>query len=113
MVEMLRTTYPNLSVFLEEQCEDTLACFNFPSEHRKRIRTTNSLERLNQEIKRRTRVIRIFPNAESCLRLISALCIEQSEEWLTGKIYLDMKLLKNEEVEEEQPETTMMKLQNF
>ena len=113
MVEVLKTTYPNLSVFLEEQCEDTLACFNFPSEHRKRIRTTNSLERLNQEIRRRTRVIRIFPNAESCLRLISALCIEQSEEWLTGKIYLDMNLFENGEVEEEQPETTMMKLQNI
>ena len=113
MVEMLRTTYPNLSVFLEEQCEDTLACFSFPVEHGKRIRTTNSLERLNQEIKRRTRVIRIFPNAESCLRLISALCIEQSEEWLTGKIYLDMNLFENEEVKEEQPEMTMTKLQNI
>ena len=76
-------------------------------------RTTNIFERLNQEIKRRTRVIRIFPNAESCLRLISALCIEQSEEWLTGKIYLDMNLFENEEVKEEQPETTMMKLQNI
>ena len=84
-------------------------------------RTTNIFERLNQEIKRRTRVIRIFPNAESCLRLISALCIEQSEEWLTGKIYLDMNLFENElarhrsggEVKEEQPEMTMMKLQNI
>lgn len=113
MVEMLRTTYPNLSVFLEEECEYTLACFNYPVEHRKRIRTTNSLERLNQEIKRRTRVIRIFPNAESCLRLISALCIEQSEEWLTGNIYLNMNLLINEEVEEEVPEVAMMKLQNI
>ena len=45
--------------------------------------------------------------------MISALCIEQSEEWLTGKIYLDMNLFENEEVKEEQPETTMMKLQNF
>jgi len=68
---------------------------------------------LNQEIRRRTRVIRIFPNAQSCLRLISALCIEQSEEWLTGKIYLNMNLFENEEVEEEQPEMAMMKLQNI
>lgn len=113
MVERLSRTYPNLSVLLEEQCEDTLACFNFPVEHRRRIRTTNTLERFNQEIKRRTRVVRIFPNAESCLRLISALCIEQSEEWLTGRLYLDMNLLINEEVEEEQPEMAMMKLQNF
>ena len=70
------------------------------------------LER-TQEIRRQTRVIRIFPNAESCMRLISALCIEQSEEWLTGKIYLDMNLLINKEVEEEQPEMAMMKLQNI
>jgi putative transposase len=53
-------------------------------------RTTNSLERLNQEIKRRSRVVRIFPNRASCLRLVSALAIEQSEEWLTGRRYLDM-----------------------
>lgn len=58
---------------------------------RKRIRTTNSLERFHEEIKRRTRVIRIFPNEESCIRLVSALAIEQSEEWLTGRIYLNMK----------------------
>ncbi len=48
------------------------------------------LERLSQEIKRRTRVVRIFPNEGACLRLISALCIEQNEEWLTGKQYLRM-----------------------
>lgn len=51
------------------------------------------LERLSQEIKRRTRVVRIFPNEEACLRLISALCIEQNEEWLTGKRYLTMEEL--------------------
>jgi len=70
--------------------DKTLSCFHFPSSHRKRIRTTNSLERFNEEIKRRTRVIRIFPNEESCIRLVSALSIEQSEEWLTGKRYLRM-----------------------
>jgi putative transposase len=48
------------------------------------------LERFNQELKRRTRVVRIFPNREACLRLVSALAIEQSEEWLTGRRYLDM-----------------------
>ncbi len=55
------------------------------------------LERLSQEIKRRTRVVRIFPNEEACLRLISALCIEQNEEWLTGKRYLTMEELYEEE----------------
>jgi transposase-like protein len=58
--------------------------------HRARIRTTNGLERLNEEIKRRTRVVRIFPNAAACLRLVTALCAEQSDEWLSGRRYLEM-----------------------
>src|ERR687894_382757 len=65
-----------------------------PESHRRRIRTTNGLERLNQEIKRRTSVVRIFPNRHSCLRLVSALAVEQSEEWLTGRRYLDMEELR-------------------
>ena len=64
-----------------------------PEKHRRRIRTTNGLERFNQELKRRTRVVRIFPNREACLRLVTALCVEQSEEWLSGRRYLDMSLL--------------------
>jgi transposase-like protein len=79
---------------MEEHIEECLSCLAFPESHRRRIRTTNGLERLNQEIKRRTRVIRIFPNRESCLRLISALAVEQSEEWLTGRRYLDMEELR-------------------
>jgi putative transposase len=55
---------------LEEHIEEYLSCLAFPESHRRRIRTTNSLERLNQKIKRRTRVVRIFPNRESCLRLV-------------------------------------------
>jgi putative transposase len=75
---------------LEEHIEECLSCLAFPESHRKRIRTTNGLERLNQEIKRRSRVVRIFPSRASCLRLVSALAIEQSEEWVTGRRYLDM-----------------------
>ena len=55
------------------------------------------LERFNQEIKRRTNVIRIFPNRDSAVRLIGALCMEQSEEWITGRQYLDMSLVDEEE----------------
>ena len=55
------------------------------------MRTTNGLERLNKELKRRTRVATLFPNTASCLRLISALLAEQDEEWMTAKIYLTMK----------------------
>ena len=79
---------------LEEHVEECLACLPFPESHRRRIRTTNGLERLNQEIKRRTSVVRIFPNRHSCLRLVSALAVEQSEEWLTGRRYLDMEELR-------------------
>jgi transposase-like protein len=79
---------------LEEHIEECLTCLAFPESHRRRIRTTNSLERLNQEIKRRTRVVRIFPNRESCLRLVRALAVEVSEEWVTGRRYLDMEELR-------------------
>ena len=90
LVEKYKDTYPKLSEKLEEEIEETLTCFHFPASHRRRIRTTNSLERLNEEIRRRTRVIRIFPNEASCLRLICALAIEKSEEWITGRRYLNM-----------------------
>ncbi len=50
----------------------------------------HTIERLNEEIKRRTRVVRIFPNPKACLRLVTALCVEQSEEWVSGRCYLDM-----------------------
>ena len=79
---------------IEEHIEECLTCLSFPESHRRRIRTTNGLERLNPEIKRRTRVVRIFPNHEACLRLVSALAVEQSEEWVTGRRYLDMEELR-------------------
>jgi putative transposase len=79
---------------IEEHIEECLACLAFPESHRRRIRTTNGLERLNQELKKRTRVVRIFPNREACLRLVSALAVERSEEWLTGRRYLDMSELE-------------------
>ena len=67
-----------------------LTVFDFPENHRRRIRTSNMLERVSQEVKRRTRVIRIFPNQASCLRLVSALLMEISEDWETGRIYLNI-----------------------
>jgi transposase-like protein len=79
---------------IEEHIEECLTCLAFPEGHRQRIRTTNGLERFNQELKRRTRVVRIFPNRGACLRLVTALAVEQSEEWLTGRRYLDMEELR-------------------
>jgi putative transposase len=67
-----------------------LTIFSFPAGHRRLIRTTNGLERLNREIRRRTRVVSIFPNEAACLRLVSAILIETSDEWEDGKIYLGL-----------------------
>ena len=80
---------------------------HFPAGHRLFLRTNNALERLNQEIKRRTRVVRIFPNEQSCLRLVSALCVETSEEWMTNRRFLDMDALK-EMLETEREEETKL-----
>ena len=89
---------------VEEHLEECLTCLSFPDSHRRRIRTTNGLERLNQEIKRRTRVVRIFPNRQACLRLVTALAIEQSEEWVTGRCYLDIGELNEHRRNKEQAE---------
>ena len=97
-----RTSHPKVAEHLEEHIEECLTCLAFPESHRRRIRTTNGLERLNQEIKRRTQVVRIFPNREACLRLVTALAAEQSEEWLTGRRYLDMRELEEQRRQEEQ-----------
>jgi putative transposase len=75
---------------LEEGLEDALAVLSLPEKYRIRLRTTNGMERLNEEIRRRERVIRIFPNEASALRLIGALLAEQHEVWSTGKRYFDM-----------------------
>lgn len=83
-------THPAVTRLPEEGVEDYLACLAFPLAHRPRIRTTNGLERLSEEIKRRTRVARIFPNPEACPRLVTALCVEQSEEWIGGRRYLEI-----------------------
>jgi putative transposase len=88
-----RGSHPKVAEHIEEHVEECLACLAFPASHQKRIRTTNGLERLNQEIKRRTRVVRIFPNREACLRLVTALVVEQSEEWVSGRRYLNMEEL--------------------
>lgn len=77
-------------VVLEEGLEDALVVLGLPEPYRVRLRTTNMMERLNEEIRRRERVIRIFPNEAAALRLIGALLAEQHEVWSTGKRYVDM-----------------------
>jgi putative transposase len=86
-IQKYAVTAPKLSAWLEENLAEGFTVFDFPLEHRRTIRTTNSLERINKEIRRRTRVVGVFPNEASCLRLISALLMEISEEWQIGKHY--------------------------
>jgi transposase-like protein len=78
----------DLAVWMEENIPEGLTVFSYPEIHRRRLRTTNGLERLNREIRRRTRVAVLFPNTASCLRLVTAIVMEISEEWQTGRIYL-------------------------
>lgn len=79
---------PKLATWLEANVPESLSVFRLPPAHRKRLRTTNMLERVNRELKRRTRVATLFPNEASLLRLASAILMELSQEWETGKRYL-------------------------
>jgi len=88
---------PKLAEWIEENIPEGLAVFALPAKHRKRMRTTNMVERLHQEIKRRSRVARLFPNEASLLRLVSAIEMEISEDWVAGKRYLDISVkMENE-----------------
>jgi transposase-like protein len=86
-IQKYAVSAPKLSAWLEENLAEGFTVFDFPLEHRRTIRTTNSLERINKEIRRRTKVVGVFPNEASCLRLVSALLMEISEEWQIGKHY--------------------------
>ncbi len=92
-----------LSVWMEENLPEGLTVFALPEGHRKRMRTTNMLERVHEEINRRTRVAGLFPNEASLLRLVSAVLMELSEEWETGKRYLNMDV-ENDDPASEQNE---------
>ena len=86
---------PQLIDWLDGSIEMSLGVLALPVEHRKKSRSTNMLERLNQEYKRRSKVVRIFPNDASCLRLLTAIAMEASEEWI-GKPYLNMDVKQQE-----------------
>ena len=88
-VAKYRKPAPKLAAWMEANIPEGLGVFELPETHRRRLRTTNMLERVNKELKRRTRVATLFPNDASLLRLTSAVLIEISEDWETGKIYLN------------------------
>ena len=92
--------YAKLSAWVEDNIGETLSFYSLPHGHHKHLKSTNMLERLNEEIKRRTRVVRIFPNEESCLRLVRALAVETHENWIEAHRYLDMNLLHEHKKEQ-------------
>ena len=94
-----RQGYPKLVDWTENNIGETLTFYRLPRAHHKHMKSTNMLERLNEEIKRRTHVVRIFPNVESCLRLTRALCVETHETWLEDHRYLNMTLLAEQKKE--------------
>ena len=93
-VEFLHVSHSKAATLIDDHGEEMLAVYALPEVHRKRMRTTNMLERFNEEIKRRTRVVRIFPNEQSCIRLVSALAMEENENWMERK-YLNMETEEN------------------
>ena len=90
VVNRYQKTAPQLAAWLEHAIPEALTVLTIPAAHRRRLRTTNSLERLNKEIKRRTRVATLFPNEASLLRLASAVLSEISDDWETERAYLNM-----------------------
>ena len=90
LVAAYSTSAPKLASWLEANLHEGFTVFDFPAAHPRRLRTSNALERVNQELKRRTRVVAIFPNEASLLRLVSALLAETSDDWESSKSYLNM-----------------------
>jgi putative transposase len=88
LVEKYADIAPKLADWMEVNLPEGFTVFDFPKAHQRRLRTSNFLERLSQEIKRRTRIVRVFPNESSCMRLISAILMETNDEWEYGRIYL-------------------------
>src|SRR5512140_168306 len=95
-LEKWATKYPKLCEWVESNIEETWTYYRLPLAHHKHLKSTNLLERFNQEIKRRTLVVRIFPDEGSCLRLIRAIAAETHEEWMEGSRYLNMELFKEQ-----------------
>jgi putative transposase len=90
VLQTYTTRAPKALAILEAGFDDATAVLALPEPYRRRLRTSNGMERLNEEVRRRERVIRIFPNRESALRLLGAVLLERHEQWMTGHRYFDM-----------------------
>jgi transposase-like protein len=91
--------YAKLCAWVEENIEETFSFYRLPRQHHKNLKSTNMLERFMEEIKRRTLVVRIFPNGAACLRLVRALAAEIHEDWIEAMQYLNMEPLKEQKKE--------------
>ena len=89
-VKTYETSAPKLATWAETALPEGLTVLDRPEHQRRRLRTSNAVEIVNKEIKRRTRVATLFPNEASCLRLVTAVTMEIAQDWQTGKKYLNM-----------------------
>ncbi len=90
IADQLRAKAPKLAAIMDEAQHDVLACMSFPKEHRVKLHSTNPLERVNGEIKRRTNVVDIFPNEDVITRLVGVVLLEQNDEWTVGRRYMTL-----------------------
>ena len=108
-LERLRKPLPKIAMLLEAAEDDLLAFYSFPADHWPKLRSTNPLERVNREIGRRTDVVGIFPDDRALIRLAASIVIEQNDEWLVGKRYLNnhsLEALLNQEKDDKDREET-------
>ncbi len=90
IADQVRTKVPKLATLMDDAEHDVLAYMTFPREHRQKLHSTNPLERLNAEIKRRTNVVGIFPNEKAIERLVGAILLEQNDEWSVARRYMTL-----------------------
>ena len=90
VADQLRPKVPKLAVLMDEAEHDVLAYMSFPREHRQKLHSTNPIERLHAEVKRRTNVVGIFPNEAAITRLVGAILLEQNDEWAVSRRYMTL-----------------------